>query len=271
MKRLATMTAAVALLIGAVPAGAADIYKSGGLKDGGSAPLRAAHNWAGFYLGGNLGYGWAGSRGVTDAGAYFENAEFPFTAVTAAVTQPSMDGVIGGVHIGANVQQGIFVGGIVADIHGSGMSGAADTSADVSYDGQGNGDPFPFTHKQSIDWFGTVRGKLGIAVEHVLFYGTGGFAYGHVEDKLGTAFTGDGGPNYSVTNGAWRSGYAVGGGVEYGLGRWSLGAEYLYVDLGSASVSKDVDLGSDIIAHIKTGEIPSDFHTIRATLSYHLN
>jgi outer membrane immunogenic protein len=59
----------------------------------------------------------------------------------------------------------------------------------------------PDTGNRGIDWFGTVRGRLGYAIDRVLFYGTGGFAYGE-------------GPG---DRGGIRTGWAAGGGVEYAL------------------------------------------------------
>ena len=32
-----------------------------------------------------------------------------------------------------------------------------------------------------IDWYGTARARAGWTAGNVLFYGTGGFAYGHVD------------------------------------------------------------------------------------------
>ena len=50
-----------------------------------------------------------------------------------------------------------------------------------------------------MNFFGTVRGRLGYAFDRVLFYGTGGFAYGD---------GGTGGDDF-------RTGYTAGGGIEY--------------------------------------------------------
>ena len=36
------------------------------------------------------------------------------------------------------------------------------------------------TNSEHIDWFGTVRAKLGFAQNNWLLYGTGGLAYGQV-------------------------------------------------------------------------------------------
>ena len=111
-------------------------------------------------------------------------------------------------------------------------------------------------YQAKIDWFGTVRGRLGwLAGDQLLIYGTGGLAYGRVGVSANTIITETGtglnnggppatAPNFTVTGGtpfgAFKTsvGFAVGAGVE---GRWSYWlpagwtwkVEYLYVDLGS--------------------------------------
>ena len=61
----------------------------------------------------------------------------------------------------------------------------------------------------SLDYFGTVRGRLGYAFDRTLVYGTGGFAYGSGSaDRSFGGFAG---------NDSFRTGYAVGGGIEYAL------------------------------------------------------
>ncbi|KQT16536.1 hypothetical protein ASG40_17730, partial [Methylobacterium sp. Leaf399] len=89
----------------------------------------------------------------------------------------------------------------------------------------------------SLDYFGTVRGRIGYAFDKVLFYGTGGFAYldyfGTVRGRIGYAFDkvlfyGTGGFAYGAGsnersfggfrgNDDFRTGYAAGGGIEYAL------------------------------------------------------
>ena len=61
----------------------------------------------------------------------------------------------------------------------------------------------------SLDYFGTVRGRLGYAFDRTLVYGTGGFAYGSGSaDRSFGGFAG---------NDSFRTGWAVGGGIEYAL------------------------------------------------------
>ena len=94
------------------------------------------------------------------------------------------------------------------------------------------GPAIPFTLTQKIDWFGTVRGRVGVlATPRVLFYATGGLAYGDV----GTNET-IGASSFSASD--LRVGYTVGAGIEGALGgNWTAKLEYLYVDLGRTSGS----------------------------------
>jgi outer membrane immunogenic protein len=143
-----------------------------------------AYSWAGPYLGGNIGYAWGS---LSNSGA-----------------KPS--GFAGGVQGGYNWQNGPWVFGLEADIQ---ASGANDTFA---------------AWKFSNPWFGSVRGRVGYALNNVLFYGTGGFAFGELRaETLGVS--------ESQTNAGWT----VGAGAEMGLTRnWTARIEYLYVDLSES-------------------------------------
>lgn len=144
-----------------------------------------AYSWAGPYIGGNLGYAW---------GSVDNNS-----------TKPS--GFAGGVQAGYNFQRGPWVFGIEGDIQGT---GAEDTFA-----------PWKFSNP----WFGTVRGRAGYALNNVLFYGTGGLAFGELR---ATTF----GLSESHTNAGWT----LGVGAELGFApNWSAKVEYLYVDLNSSN------------------------------------
>ena len=73
---------------------------------------------------------------------------------------------------------------------------------------------------------GSVRGRVGIAVDRALFFVTGGAAVAEFKDQY-----------FSVLNFSHdRIGYTVGGGVEYALTtNWSLRGEYRYSDFGTFS------------------------------------
>src|SRR5947208_11683378 len=143
-----------------------------------------AWSWAGPYLGGNIGYGWGS---VDNGGA-----------------KPS--GFSGGVQGGYNWQSGAVVFGLEADIH---ASGANDTFA-----------PWKFSNP----WFGTVRGRVGYALNNVLFYGTGGLAFGELRGQVP-------GLSESHTSAGWTAGV----GAEFGFApNWTAKIEYLYVDLSDS-------------------------------------
>jgi outer membrane immunogenic protein len=75
----------------------------------------------------------------------------------------------------------------------------------------------------SNDWFGTARGRLGVAVDRWMPYVTGGLAYGDVSASV----TGNRGASET------QAGWALGAGIEYAFnGPWTARLEYLHIDLG---------------------------------------
>jgi outer membrane immunogenic protein len=111
------------------------------------------------------------------------------------------------VQAGYNFQNGPWVFGLEGDIN---ASGAADTFA-----------PWKFSNP----WFGTLRGRVGYAFNNVMFYGTGGLAFGELR---ATTF----GLSESHTTAGWTAGV----GAEMGFApNWSAKVEYLYVDLANTN------------------------------------
>ena len=175
------------------------------------APVVAIYDWTGFYVGANVGLGLGRNRTIHDAaGPASDNS-----------TYLSPQGAIGGGQIGYNWQTNSFLGplvlGVEADIQGADMR-----------DGYPN---LPINlgaqYSQKLDWFGTVRGRVGLATGPVLTYITAGYAYGNVN----TTVT-EGGVASSVGSG--RGGWTWGSGVEAALGgNWTGKIEYLWLDLGN--------------------------------------
>jgi outer membrane immunogenic protein len=91
---------------------------------------------------------------------------------------------------------------------------------------------------ERLDWFGTVRGRVGIApINNLLLFGTGGFAYGRVEDAATLLFIPPADGNYAGMTSQTKVGWTAGAGAEYAFWRnWSVKLEYLYVDLGATDV-----------------------------------
>ena len=78
--------------------------------------------------------------------------------------------------------------------------------------------------KFSNPWFGTVRGRVGYAFNNILFYGTGGLAFGELR-----------GETFGLSESHTTAGWTAGVGAEFGLApNWSAKIEYLYVDLSDS-------------------------------------
>jgi outer membrane immunogenic protein len=85
------------------------------------------------------------------------------------------------------------------------------------------------TNSVSERWIDTLRGRIGLAVDHALLYATGGAAFaGSALDVCGNAGC------FSQT--LDRSGWVVGFGVEWTFApQWTTKVEYLHADFGEAN------------------------------------
>jgi outer membrane immunogenic protein len=256
-----TLTSVAAL----ASANAADIYHApepfaGGYKD---APL--VQSWTGFYVGVNGGYGWSANKST--ASSFADDG-----GVRSGVPVTSFDsnGGFGGGQIGYNLQRSRFVFGVEADIQGSGIKGSGKAVANADFGdtiatANGNGD---------LDWFGTVRGRLGYTLDRSLIYFTGGLAFGGVKKPSLTADDRKDGGTLATLGGGdtTKTGFVLGGGLEYAINpAWSLKGEYQYIDLGttktSIAASDSVDGGNSVAGSLNT---ENKYHTVRVGLNYHV-
>ena len=163
-------------------------------------PFVQPTSWTGFYLGAQVGYGWANGEIDDDPG--------PGTSFTS-VPEWDMDGVVGGVYAGYNVQFNSLVLGLEADVNISGVDGS-----DIVDGEELGGD---------IAWFGSIRGRLGFAQGSWLAFVTAGWAFAdadHFQEVSGDV------------EGSF-SGWTAGGGVEYMYTpNLIVRAEYRYYDFG---------------------------------------
>lgn len=262
MRRLIAVMV-VACLAG--PAMAADVSPRMPVKAPTTAP---SFNWSGVYAGGHIGYGWDPARAAFDPAAYAA-ASAPDLAIATATAPFGMSvkpsGVFGGLQIGANVQNGAFVYGVETDVTLSGIRKEANRAFVV--DGTIGGDDGEFSGnvrlRQELDYFGTVRGRLGMARDTWLVYATGGLAWGHVKTTfevnnivLATPANWAGFQRPSPVNASssdFHFGFAVGGGLEWAFApRWSVKGEYLYMDFGrgDALVIPGGVATSDLTLHV---------------------
>ncbi len=225
--------ASVSVVALTAAANAADMYAPGGGYKDEFVPVAA---WTGFYAGVNGGYGWS-AESSTLSGSGSETAACPTSTATAcpiAVTGAGTntfgsDGEFAGGQIGYNLQPAgsHYVLGVEADIQGSGIQGSGAISSLLLTPAVAN-----VYGTSELDWFGSVRGRIGYAFDRSLIYATGGAAFGGVKDSL--TVTPAVGSAVNWHSSATETGYVVGGGFEhYILPAWSIKAEYQYIDLGS--------------------------------------
>ena len=191
-----------------------------------AGPAAAAYNWTGFYAGLNAGAAKNNSGYFIDASDLSASGSFDNPAFT-----------VGG-QAGYNYQAGNLVYGLETDFNYNSTDDSA-TGILGGFIAPPPGGPvgtgyIHYTVNQQIDYFGTLRGRLGFTpADRLLLYVTGGLAYGHVSSST-SLFAG--GTSISASSSEMQVGWAVGTGGEYALtNNWSVKLEYLYVDLGSMS------------------------------------
>jgi outer membrane immunogenic protein len=230
----------------------------------GPAPMRAVYNWTGFYVGGNIGYSIGNGRvsqvlnslstGIVD------------TQFTDSAVAPK--GVLGGVQVGYNWQATRnWLVGFETDFQAANQTDKACTLSCVA----SGGITETVTVEQKLEYFGTVRARLGIVNDNVLFYATGGAAYGRVVQTAAVAITAPpptGASFLTNTAGETRFGWAAGGGIEAALwGNWTAKAEYLYVNLGDMKPNVLIGTAAGLPISLVTSSTIRD-HVVRAGINY---
>jgi outer membrane immunogenic protein len=260
------------------------------------APVMAMSSvWSGWYAGVNAGY-IDGSRTTTTGAVVTSNASDPNTAATMAsgATSQLSSGngrFLGGAQFGYNYMVApTFLAGLEADLQGPPLRSNASTSTQVltnTTSGPNTGTWLTnIATSRSLDYIGTVRGRLGATVTpNLLLYATGGLAYGGVKSSTSINQTANVfGVPATATAGSFsdnRAGYTVGGGAEWMfLSKWSAKAEYLYYDLGSANYGTGgfgIDVGptslpgSGIASIGTSSRVHFNGNIVRAGINYHIN
>lgn len=161
--------------------------------------------WSGLYVGLNAGMGWANAGNITVTG--------PTAGSSAILGGNAGDGAfVGGGQAGFNWQSGALVYGLEADIQYVGSNRNASWGQYTWWANRDGGDG---------GYFGTVRARMGYAIDRTLIYLTGGLAYGGLNSNPLTGNT--------TSNAGWT----LGGGFEYAFtNNWTAKLEGLYVDTG---------------------------------------
>lgn len=200
-----------ALVLGVNSAQAADLVSPAQVADP-VAPI-APYDWRGAYIGVQGGLGIADSSGLPGHDTAGPQSSYSY----------NIEDILLGAYAGINFQSDSFVFGIEADVEYSGLEERVTTIPL----------PPPIGSTQDIitdiEWLGSVRGRLGYAMDNVLIYGTGGVAFGDVQMSHGLPGGGLIFHTYTET----RVGWTVGGGLEYAITENLKGrGEYRYIDLG---------------------------------------
>jgi len=259
MKKI--MLGSVAALALASPAFAADMAPRMYTK---AAPVVAPiYNWSGFYAGIHAGYTFGDRTTVDTTGVLPVNIGNVATGARAPFVGVNRDGFIGGGQMGWNWQANSpWVWGLEADIS---YTDVRSTTNFVTLLPPANS-PLNNSLSSRMEYFGTVRGRLGYAWDRTMIYATGGLAYGQIENAAvfnnaanAVQFAG------STRN--TKTGYTVGGGIEHAwMANWTVKAEYLYYDLGRNDVTVAAIPGVGTGAYISS--FKNDGHIVRAGLNY---
>jgi outer membrane immunogenic protein len=207
MKKAILATVSI-LALSAASAYAADLprqYKA--------PPAIETFSWAGFYVGGHLGWGSADKDWAQISPAAF------------ALNRASFDasGFLGGGQVGFNLQSGAFVYGVEFDASWTNADGDAIQTVTPTW-----------RSLTELNWLGTVTGRIGYAWDRVLLYAKGGVAWANETHSQFFTPAATGISTLVSSLDHTQTGWVVGGGIEWAMsGNWSAKVEYNYVDLGS--------------------------------------
>jgi outer membrane immunogenic protein len=206
------------------------------------APMMASCTWCGVYGGIHGGYGW----GHVDASI----AGFDVSPV------PEPKGGFGGMQVGYNwMMSPNWLVGLESDLS---IGSIRDTVSLFSIP-----NTFSLDATSNIEFFGTLRGRVGYAQGPWLLYATGGLAW--ARNEVTTSFNIPGTFEFVLLQDhQTHFGWTAGGGVEWALSpNWSTKVEYLYADLGS----RDYDFVTPFIPPVSHKET---LQTVKLGLNYRL-
>jgi outer membrane immunogenic protein len=203
-----------------------------------------APTWAGFYVGGHGGFAWLRNE-HTISGTQTASICTGFTNSQTCSLRDT--GAVAGGQIGYNWQQRELVFGIEVD--GSWTNLKKTTSfATAAFDGSIN---------DKVEWLASVRGRLGWAMGDMLFYGTGGVAWGQFDFGWRQQ------ANRTFQSDKSATGWVAGGGIEKAFSRnWSARAEFLYYGFGRKSAS------GLVAQNTYTSSFRNDISVVRLGINY---
>ncbi|SFK09996.1 outer membrane protein [Methylocapsa palsarum] len=222
------------------------------------APPPPIFSWTGLYVGGSIGYAWGNDHAALSIPGTPDvfvpgvpGGEFPIPGFIIPGT-PSVyhsyganpGGVIGGAQIGYNLQLGPWVAGLEGDVSGLSLG-------QTKYAG------FAYNDNIKSNIQGSIRLRAGYAIDRILLYATGGAGFAGINTSYASPFGYD---SISRT----RTGWTVGGGVEYAVtNNWTIRAEYRYSDFGAFNdylINSSPILGTYARHHLTQNQVEVGFN-----------
>jgi outer membrane immunogenic protein len=199
--------------------------------------------WTGFYIGASIGGVASDTKSTT--GYNYNVQQINVQNINSEDYNVSLTQITAGGYAGYNYQMGSVVLGVEGDLNARfGRENILFSSG----------------HQLESNWDASIRLRLGYLVTpRALVYATGGIAFANYGVVRGTCASCA--PYGSSNPFGSRTGWTVGGGIEYALdSNWHMKLEYLYADYGTKSLSYDAGKGS-VSTKIRS-------NTVRAGLSY---
>jgi outer membrane immunogenic protein len=202
--------------------------------------LPPAFTWTGIYGGGQVGYAWAPDD------FNFVGFDPVSRLLVNGIIRNNPNGVIGGAHLGAQVQfnQTQLVLGIEGSVDGTSLNS---TNAVATIPNVFKGSQFSASLSDEVQ--GSIRGKIGIAWDRFLVYGTGGVSFGGFSTDFELTASTRHPPFFAAaTTSSTRTGWTAGGGIQYAVGgsqydasrsqygpisNWWYFIEYRFTDFGT--------------------------------------
>jgi outer membrane immunogenic protein len=229
MKKL--LLAGIAFAAVAGPATAADLARRPVYKARQLIPY--VYNWTGFYIGAHIGYGWD-SEDPSAVGIEHQHLN-PIPSYNA-------NRGLAGLQAGVNYQIKSWVVGGEGEFAWTSISGGATwfpPGADFE----------PHTISSDVKRLATAAGRVGYAFDRALIYAKGGAAWENVD--YGHSHTHASGFVHLFSGSAARSGWLIGGGIEYAF--WqnvSAKIEFDHIDFGSKDITTSDAAGDFVIFNI---------------------
>jgi outer membrane immunogenic protein len=285
-----------------------------------AAPLAVPlFTWTGFYAGVNAGYSFTKAESGRLTTPNPGGKDYPVIPAAGSTfrTPGENGGLLGGAQAGYNIQFGSVVAGVEADMQaidlprkGSTLSSGVRVArlrgtvlipefdegeepvepvmpiqpAGVTLSNIAAGNVYLRPTSNEVDLFGTVRGRVGVAFDRLLVYGTGGFAWKTNEDggdggRPPSAFYSPFSPGAAargkrvvaqLNEGSTTDmGWALGAGMEYAFAHnLSARIEGLYVNLGNDGKKRVVGVTNTGEPIVAANSEKSDFALVRAGLNY---